>query len=46
MAGGAGNDRYISDNANDRIVEAGNAGIDTLFTAVGRAMSTTSRTSS
>ena len=36
MAGGAGNDHYISDNANDRIAEAGNGGIHTLFTAASR----------
>lgn len=34
MAGGAGNDDYIVDNVGDTVVEAFNAGIDTLYTRV------------
>ncbi|MBS4018314.1 MAG: cadherin-like domain-containing protein [Dechloromonas sp.] len=34
MAGGAGNDDYIVDNAGDTVVEAFNAGIDTIYTSV------------
>lgn len=34
MAGGAGNDDYIVDNASDTVVEAFNAGIDTIYTSV------------
>jgi len=39
MAGGSGNDWYVSDNPNDRIIEAANAGIDTIFTSVTRRIS-------
>lgn len=34
MAGGAGNDDYIVDNAGDTVIEAFNAGIDTLYTDI------------
>lgn len=34
MAGGAGDDDYIVDNAGDTVVEAFNAGIDTIYTSV------------
>jgi YD repeat-containing protein len=34
MAGGAGNDDYIVDNVGDTVVEAFNAGIDTIYTSV------------
>lgn len=34
MAGGAGNDTYAVDSAGDAVVEAANAGTDTLYTTV------------
>lgn len=34
MAGGAGNDTYVIDNANDIIIEAANAGIDTINSSI------------
>lgn len=34
MAGSAGNDDYIVDNVGDTVVEAFNAGIDTIYTSV------------
>lgn len=34
MAGGAGDDDYIVDDAGDTVVEAFNAGIDTIYTSV------------
>ena len=38
MSGGMGNDRYYSDNANDRIVEAANQGIETIYAAASRGL--------
>jgi Ca2+-binding RTX toxin-like protein len=34
MTGGAGNDAYIIDNGGDKAIEAGNGGIDTIYTTL------------
>jgi Ca2+-binding RTX toxin-like protein len=39
MSGGAGNDTYRVDNAGDSVVEAGNAGVDQVFSSVGYSLS-------